>query len=115
MAERFPTLEELLALKEGARQMPGWTVAAEIQALDSSRRVFSGNVAELRGLLSVSASCATARFPASPGPANASNRFRNERVKRFETGRKDWSGRASLRKRGRICSSGGPDEASPRV
>jgi hypothetical protein len=36
-------------------------------------------------------------------------------VKRVRDGRKDWSGRASLRKRGRICSSGGPDGASPRV
>jgi hypothetical protein len=48
---RSPTLEELLALKEGLRRLPGWKTAAEIRALDRSRRLFDGNVEELQRFL----------------------------------------------------------------
>jgi hypothetical protein len=48
---RSPTLEELLALKDGLRRLPGWKPAAEIRALDRSRRLFDGNVKELQRFL----------------------------------------------------------------
>ena len=46
-----PTFEELQGLKDGLRRLPGWTTAAEIRALDRSRRLFDRNVEELQRFL----------------------------------------------------------------
>jgi hypothetical protein len=41
------TLEGILQAKAALRDLPGWTVASEMQGLNRSRRVFVGNVREL--------------------------------------------------------------------
>lgn len=43
----WPTLDELLAMKAGLRELPGWSVRVEMLALDRSLRVFTGNAKEL--------------------------------------------------------------------
>jgi len=46
-----PTLEQLKAMRNGLRDLPGWTVRAEMEAHARSLRVFTGNDRELARFL----------------------------------------------------------------
>jgi hypothetical protein len=56
----LPTADELFAMRAGLRQLPGWSVRAEIHGFDRSLRVFAGNADELTGFLRESQEPATA-------------------------------------------------------
>jgi hypothetical protein len=42
--DEVPTADELGAMRAALLQLPGWSVRAEILALNRSLRVFAGNV-----------------------------------------------------------------------
>ena len=47
----LPTFDELMAMRAGLRQLPGWSVRAQIHGFDRSLRVFAGNADELTRFL----------------------------------------------------------------
>lgn len=46
-----PTADELIAMRKELRQLPGWSIRAEIHSLDPSVRVYTGNANELSRFL----------------------------------------------------------------
>jgi hypothetical protein len=55
-----PTLDELKAMRDALRKLPGWTIRAEIEAYERSLRVFVGNDRELARFLGEAQDPATA-------------------------------------------------------
>lgn len=60
MADDWPTGDELIAMRADLRQLPGWSVRAELLAFDRSLRVFASNADELSRFLGESQEPATA-------------------------------------------------------